>query len=318
MITRSIRLVWHLLRQPVIFKSCEKAWSRLFVFNWRMRNSLSAVVLAVSIAVGGFFYSPSPGNARIIEVGKTAEEEPLPGCPDNCLAVTRTTGFQVQIGGKRNLLVVPENGKIVAWSIGLGSPGSKDVEFFKRFGETPSAGITVLESLRKKYKKGWKKDPRTENAFRTVDHTPVQSLTPYFGQTVQFPLDQTINVKKGHVLALSVPTWAPALAFVEEKTSWRANRATNQCKDVGTQTVHKGKGMQSQYQCQYNNARLMYSVTIITNPKPTAGRGKAPQEAEGKAPKEPSSNDVAGKSSSKQTAKSSSTDVAKKPKSKTN
>lgn len=33
-------------------------------------------------------------------------------------------------------------------------------------------------------------------------------LQPYFGKTTEFPLEKTIEVKKGWVLGLSVPTWA--------------------------------------------------------------------------------------------------------------
>ena len=51
-------------------------------------------------------------------------------------------------------------------------------------------------------------------------------LEKYFGKTAQFPLERSIPVKKGYIVALTVPTWAPALALGFGKdTSWRASRA---------------------------------------------------------------------------------------------
>ena len=38
-----------------------------------------------------------------------------------------------------------------------------------------------------------------------------QKLEKYFGSTVQFALDKSIPVKKGWLVALTVPTWAPIL-----------------------------------------------------------------------------------------------------------
>ena len=57
-------------------------------------------------------------------------------------------------------------------------------------------------------------------------------LAPYFGMAAQFPLDRTLKVKKGDVIALEVPTWAPALALKDQlgrdygnDMLWRASRA---------------------------------------------------------------------------------------------
>ena len=62
-------------------------------------------------------------------------------------------------------------------------------------------------------------------------------LEPYFGKTAQFPLETTIQVKKGDIIALTVPTWAPALALgFGNDTSWRASRAKKQCTTTSAQT----------------------------------------------------------------------------------
>ena len=39
--------------------------------------------------------------------------------------------------------------------------------------------------------------------------SPVYQLSDYFGQTVQFPLDRALNVEKGNIIGLTVPTLGP-------------------------------------------------------------------------------------------------------------
>ena len=215
-------------------------------------RALTAVVLAcVATAM-----ACTPALARIIEVGKTATDNP-PSCPSSpCLAVSRTTGYQVKVGTERDMFVAPASGKIVAWSIALGKPGKKQRAFFEsNFGGAALAGISILKPGRKSY-------------GRVTGQSPVQALTPYFGQTVQFPLGRALNVKKGYVVALTVPSWAPALAVgLGNDTSWRASRPKAKCTDTGTQTAQQRLGGLAQYRCLYHKARLTYSATLITTPR---------------------------------------------------
>ena len=66
-----------------------------------------------------------------------------PRCPSSpCLAVSRTTGYQAKVVDSREAYVVPAAGRIVAWTIGLGSPDERQIEFFEdNYGEA-SAGLT--------------------------------------------------------------------------------------------------------------------------------------------------------------------------------
>ncbi len=65
-----------------------------------------------------------------------------------------------------------------------------------------------------------------------------------------------------------MPTWAPALsALTEDGSSWRASRALNRCDDTDRQTAQLTIGALTQYRCLYR-ARLTYTATLITNPKP--------------------------------------------------
>jgi hypothetical protein len=202
----------------------------------------------------------APASARIIEVGAVATEA-TPTCPSSpCLAVSRTTGYQAKVVDSRAAYIVPRKGKIVAWTVSLGAPDERQIEFFEdNYGES-SAGLSILR--------------RGERLFhQVVGQTPVQQLQPYFGQTVQFPLDRSIPVKRGQVVALTVPTWAPALTqLLADGSSWRASRAKNRCNDTDDQTAQTRTGQRTQYRCLYK-ARLTYSATLITDPRPNTPAG---------------------------------------------
>jgi hypothetical protein len=204
----------------------------------------------------------APASATIREVGRT---DATPTCPASpCLAVSRTTGYQIKVADQRGSFVVPEDGKLVAWSIALGKPTAEQVAYFdENLGGAPAARLTVLRQGKTLYS-------------RVVSQSPLQQLTPYLGQTVQFPLGRALNVKKGYVIALTVPTWAPALTqLLTDQSSWRASRAESRCDDTGKQTAQMALKAVAQYRCLYK-ARLTYSATLVTRPVPnpagTAGR----------------------------------------------
>jgi hypothetical protein len=220
------------------------------VFNGAMlKPTLTAgAVVAVTLACA------ASASAKIVEVGRS---DAAPACPDSpCLAVSRTTGYQVKIADERNVFAAPEDGKVVAWSVALGKPTAEQVAFFdKSLGGAASARLTVIR-LDKKL------------MARTITHSPVELLQPYFGQTVQFALSRALNVKKGDVMALTVPTWAPALTqLLTDHSSWRASRPLDKCNDTSSQTAQDSLDTQAQYRCLYK-ARLTYSATLITRPVP--------------------------------------------------
>jgi len=210
--------------------------------------------LLISAAFLAALILPAPASAKIVEVGRT---DAAPACPASpCLAVSRTTGYQIKVADERGSFVVPEDGKIVAWTIALGKPTSEQIAFFdKGLGGPASARITVLRPGRTLFS-------------RVVSQGPIQQLSGYFGQTVQFPLGRTLNVKKGYVIALTVPTWAPALTqLLTDHSSWRAARPKGKCDDTSTQTAQSALKQVAQYTCLYK-ARLTYSATLVTRPVP--------------------------------------------------
>lgn len=217
-----------------------------------------------------------------------------------CLVVSRTSGFQTSVNGIKNPDVIPREGRIVAWTITLGNPTTADVRYFDEHEGGPAeAELGILEPIlpkpkrrpsrgrrptkrRIKAKRAAAKKrspkhkttkrktapPKTEPVrYRLVAATPLVKLEPYFGMTAQFALETTIPVKKGDVIVLTSPTWAPALALGQGKsTTWQASRPKEDCAKTSEPTAQIHVGVVREYGCRYVEARLTYSALLVSTP----------------------------------------------------
>lgn len=220
-----------------------------------IRSSALAAAFAVLAPLA------ASAGARTIEIGATPRTPAVPACPAApCLAISRTTGYQAKVGTDRGLMTVPANGRIVAWTIALSKPNAAQVKYFsQQLGGPAQAGLTILRPGK-----------RIADGHVVKASGPLVALAPYFGSSPQFPLATAIPVRKGDVVALTVPTWAPALQVgLGNDTSWRAARGKKQCKDNTTQTSQLEVGDKAVYYCLYRTARLAYSATLIPYPKKT-------------------------------------------------
>jgi hypothetical protein len=212
-------------------------------------------VLAIALIL------PAVAPAKITEIGVLPETTPatVASCPGNpCLAVSRTTGFQVKVGSSYRPLTSKRAGTVVAWTISLGKPSATQIKFFNtNEGGEAEAAIAILREVPGK--------PHLN--YKLIAQGPPVKLKPYFGKTAQFPLERTIPIRKGDIVALTVPTWAPALALgFGHETSWRASRARSQCSSTSSQSTQTAIGSAVQYICLYQTARLTYSATLISTP----------------------------------------------------
>jgi hypothetical protein len=159
---------------------------------------------------------------------------------------------------------VPKPGKIVAFTIKLGSPNAQQVQYFNGlFGGQPSARISVLKTL-----------PRGHQA-ELLAQSDVFNLSPYLGSTPSFALSKPISVQAGRTIALTVPTWVPAFGVgLGPDFAWRSSRAKNACNGQTAATQEKLKST-TPYQCFYRTARLLYSVTYVANPTPAKSTTKS-------------------------------------------
>lgn len=163
-------------------------------------------------------------SAQRVDLGAETLERLTPNCGRNfnrdCVAEGKVTVFQSKTKGfSGRPFVVPFKGKLVSWSISLAAVTHKSITigtgenavvhsaqkpFFDAvFGAPASARVGVLKRVEKNAKGAPK--------FKLVRQTPVEILNPYFGTTVTFALTKPLNVIKGQIIGLTIPTWAPAL-----------------------------------------------------------------------------------------------------------
>jgi hypothetical protein len=173
------------------------------------------------------------------------------------------TGYQAQIGSHKNPFLISKPGKIVAFTIRLGKPSDQDMQFFTNmFGAQPSARISVLKLAHKKRR------------ARLKAQSDVYNLAPYLGSTPTFALKQPIPVGPRNVVALTVPTWAPAFGQgLGTDHAWRASRNPANCNDVQRQSAQQTLNSLASYSCFFRTARLLYSVTYIPDPPTTNQQG---------------------------------------------
>jgi hypothetical protein len=227
------------------------------------RGWIATLALAGALAFA-LLLGAGAANAAPKTVVLGAATPALPACPDSCQAIGRTTGFQNSIGRSRSPFRVPYAGKIVAWSIKLSRPNAKQIEFFDDFfGGTPSARISVLKPVMSQIKKG-------KPIFELKSQSPVEQLNPYLGTTTTFALQRPLKVKTSQIVALTVPTWAPAFAVnLGGNTAWQASRKRSKCNaadDIKAGKAQQALGSDRAYGCVYKTARLLYSATVVKKP----------------------------------------------------
>ena len=213
----------------------------------------SILLLLVSLATEPG--DAAPGRTTVI-LGQTATE-PDPSCPDlPCQAVGSVTGFQVDNGQTKLPLTVPHDGTIKAWTLTLAQPTNSQRTFFNGFfGTPPEARLAILRRVPGT-------DPPRYNLRRQGS---IKVLSPYLGQTVKF--GSNLEVEKGDIVGLTVPTWAPAFAQdLDAANVWRASREAGTCKnatDIRQGEPQQKPGTRRDYGCKYTTARLLYTATLV-------------------------------------------------------
>jgi hypothetical protein len=212
------------------------------------RSFFVASVLAAWLAAGA---AAAGGVYEYFGLGAVAGTV-TPSCPGApCNVVTETTGFQASIAGRHSTSVVGRAGLVTSWRIALATPNAAEVAYFNNaVGAPPSAALVVL-----RHTVGYH--------FRVVGASPIVLLAPLFGRTTKFVLKPKLPVRSGDILALSVPTWAPALAVgLGAGTAWRSSRPTGTCNSLFTQTAVISAGAVTTSECVYGTAQLAYGVTV--------------------------------------------------------
>ena len=228
----------------------------------------ATAVLTGAVAVFGaiallttFAGAQGGGGGDAEHIGNT-EDTPKPSCPsDPCQAIGSVTGFQVNAKGSKNLMAVPEDGELVAWSARISKPKASQREFFGKFykdgelGTEPTARIAVL------------KPPKEGNEYTLKAQGPVVELSDDLGTKPLYTLDDPIPIKEGDIIALTVPTWIPNFAVdLSNKNVWRASREKGACEDsndIKKGQPHQKVGKERAYGCTYRQARILYTANYV-------------------------------------------------------
>jgi hypothetical protein len=225
----------------------------------RGRGAASALLACSLLLLAGLVASsdaaPQPPKVTVT-LGHTGAE-PDPSCPSlPCQAVGSVTGFQIDNGQTRLPFLVPHDGTIKHWTLTLAQPTNSQRTFFNGFfGTPPEARLAILRRV-----------PGTNPPRYSLRRQgSIKVLSPYLGQTVEF--SSNLEVEKGDIVGLTVPTWAPA--FAQELTPdnvWRASREEGACKnatDIRQGEPQQKVGSRATYGCKYTTARLLYTATLV-------------------------------------------------------
>lgn len=202
--------------------------------------------------------APAAASADVREVGQP-EPFPAASCPDACQAVAQVSGYNAEIGKSKNTFRINRPGRVVAFTIRLGEPNADQLNYFRTtFGGNSQARISIL------------KPARTKQRHRLLQQSELVNLEPYFGTTPTFALNKSLPVQKGNIIALTVPTWAPAFAHgLSNEFAWRSSHHDADCTSATPPAAAQmSLGSLRIYGCFYRTARLLYSVSYVLDPTP--------------------------------------------------
>jgi hypothetical protein len=245
----------------------------------RFRQLLAFALLCAALVAAIAIPTAGAVNAKVI--GKT-KNTPNASCPNkknqaNCQVVGRVTGFMTIADGKKHPFNVFKAGKIVAFAVDLSRPLNTkkypQKSYFgqlfenKKYGKTPTARLAVIK------KKGKKR-------YKLIRQGPVVKLGDALGQKRIYTLDQPLRVRKGQIVAMTYPTWAPnfASSVSSSKNQWKGSRKKDNCapksglerdKRAFARNSHSQEKVDSvrRYGCQYTGGRLLYWAYFVPKKK---------------------------------------------------
>jgi hypothetical protein len=230
--------------------------------------------MATGAAIAGLAAVPAVALAAEIELGSTKSPLVAPTCPPNVsssqctIILTRVTALETLRDGTAYPTKVKSAGRIVAFTVGLSELSSSasnrksTIHFLDQtYGGTTQLGITVLAPVGK----------RTQWSWKVVASSPIYHVEPYLGKVVQIPLENSIEVKPGYVIALTTPTWAPVLTIdIDGKRfAYRQSRNANCTHPPASSQAQLTAKQTTSYSCDYPGTRLEYSASEVTYPTGT-------------------------------------------------
>jgi hypothetical protein len=231
------------------------------------RFAAAAVTACAAISpASALATTPAPLGGSV-ELGATKSPIVAPVCPpgvssSKCtIILTRVTALETLRDGAAYPTKVRQAGRISAFTVGLSALSSNKstqnsyIHYLdSQYGGTTRVAITVLAPGGGK---------RTQWRWKVVAQSPIYHVEPYLGSVVRIPLDSSLEVKPGYVIALTTPTWAPVLSIDldSKKFAYRQSRKANCDNPPASSQAQFTVGRITSYGCDYPGTRLEYSAT---------------------------------------------------------
>jgi hypothetical protein len=236
-------------------------------------------VCAGGLALGAGLFAGS-ASAKVVELGATRTPLAAPPpctskslgngtCPGGMtpntytILQTRVTALATLSDGVAYPTTAHQPGRIVAFTVGLSaldtnrSVRKQEIQNEDlNYGGTTRIQIAVLRRVGARKRMKWK----------VVASSPASHVQPYLGEVVQIPLENTLPVRAGDVVALTTPTWAPVLLLSQntKKFAYRQSRKANCASPPNSNQAQVNTGQTAPYGCDYPGTRVEYSVTEVT------------------------------------------------------
>lgn len=223
--------------------------------------------LLVTASLCTALLAPQAAEARVVELGGKIAPSKV-SCPENCQAVGRVTGYQGRGGNVAKPFVIPRSGKMIAFTVRLGAPDANQQRFFDDlYGGPPKVQLSILRRGEKKGK---------TLTHRLVGQSEQFDVSSFFGSTPTFILDKPLEVSRNLIVALTVPTWAPAFAVgLQRDHWWRSSRTKGKCDNVSQMAQLIKMQSLKIFGCTYFTARLYYTATYVPDNRPAKKAARA-------------------------------------------
>ncbi len=220
----------------------------------------AALLLALLIAVG---IRASNADAKAAQKLGATKKTPASACkesqPTSCRIVVSSTAFQTVADGKGSPFEVPSDGRLVAWSVGLGTLTNSAIDQANgNYGGEPTARLSVLK-------------PKGKGKYKLTKQSPKVKLGSKLGTTPIITLGKQLKVKKGQRVAITYPAWIPLFSngLPSGDNQWIASREAGECGE-GKATDAKPQqkiGSTRNYGCRFNGERLLYWAYFVPDGK---------------------------------------------------
>jgi hypothetical protein len=227
--------------------------------------------VAAAVVIGAVAF-PAAAYAAYTELGATHTPLVAPTCPSNLPAaqctiiLTRVTALETLRDGAAYPTRVTKAGRITSFTVGLSllSTNKSTRKSFIHYLDTTYGGTTRIAITVLRPGGGKKTDFR----WQVVGESAIYHVEPYLGSVVQIPLEATLEVKPGDVIALTTPTWAPILTIAvnSKKFAYRQSRSANCSGPPATSQAQLASSQSADYRCDYPGTRLEYSATEVYYP----------------------------------------------------